>query len=259
MVGLDMGPVDSENQARQEQERGQTGKVAPRRRFTRAGLLAAALVIAVFMGVLFGSYLAERIQPSARSLRLTRAINRLLVFMRLRDPPACRVVFGTNLSGLAKAVLVYANDDPPQRIPPGDKWCDILIQHDFVTLKQFVHRRSDSVEGESDVAMNVNAAGRSISELPHDMVLFFETDFGRVVGRRKALAKDRAFYKFAPCVDPNRKVYKKRWNQVGGPEILTTGHNRGQGCNVAFVDTSVKFVRTADLPKLKWKPDPNER
>jgi prepilin-type processing-associated H-X9-DG protein len=169
------------------------------------------------------------------------------------------VVFGTNLSGLAKAVRVYASDDPQERIPPGDRWCDILIEHDFTTPKQFVHRRSDSIEGESDVAMNVNAAGKSLTELPADMVLFFETDFGKDWRGTRGLMKDRGFYKVAPCADPNIKVYEKRWNQVGGPEILTTSHNRGRGCNVAFVDTHVKFVKTADLAKLKWKPDPNEK
>jgi hypothetical protein len=172
---------------------------------------------------------------------------------------ACRVPFGTNLAGLSKALRVYANEDPEVRLPAGDEWCDVLVGYDFCTPKQFVHRDSDSIKGESDVAMNVNAAGRSFMELPPDMVLLFETDFGKERGRRKGFIKDRAWYQTFPHSDPKTRVYSKQWNQVGGPEILTTSHNRGDGCNVAFVDTSVKFVKTADLPKLKWKPDPNEK
>ena len=104
-----------------------------------------------------------------------------------------------------------------------------------------------------------DAAGRSLSGLPPDMVLLFETDFGSGPEDRAGFIKDRAWYQTFPYGDPNTRVYSKQWNQVGGPEILTTSHNRGDGCNVAFVDTSVKFVKTADLPKLKWKPDPNEK
>jgi hypothetical protein len=254
-----MGPMDSESQGRQAQDRGQAGKRAPRRRFTRAGLLAAGLVIAVFMGVLLGAYLAEKTQPSGRTIGLRRMINRCLVLMRLRDPPTSGVPFGTSMKGIANALKVYANDAPQEKLPSGDKWCDILILGDYVTPKQFVHRSSDSIEGEPDVAMNVNAAGRSISELPPDMVLLFETDFGRERGGRKGFIKDRAWYQTFPYGDPNTRVYSKRWNQVGGPEILAARYHDGQGCWIAFVDTSVKFVKTADLPKLKWKPDPNEK
>ncbi|MHC4363383.1 MAG: hypothetical protein ACYSTZ_11190, partial [Planctomycetota bacterium] len=182
-----------------------------------------------------------------------------LVSLGIRQRRAYGMPFGTNLSGLAKALLVYSNDHPQFRLPSGDKWCDVLIQNDFTTLKQFVHRRSDSIEGESDAAMNVNAAGKRLSELPADMVLLFETDFGKKRGGRGGLMKNRGWYQTFPQGGPNTKVYKKRWNQVGGPEILTTRYNDGQGCNVAFVDTHVKFVRAADLAKLKWKPDPNDK
>ena len=174
---------------------------------------------------------------------------------------AGRVVFGTNLSGLAKALRVYVNDDP-HRILPGDNWCDVLVGLDFCTPKQFVCRELGAIEGESSVAINKYAAGRSFNELPGDMVLLFETDFGRERGRRKGLVKERAFYKLAPCMDANTRVYRNRWNQVGGPEILSVhyGHwHDEKACNVAFVDTSVRVVKAADLPNLKWKPDPNDK
>jgi prepilin-type processing-associated H-X9-DG protein len=45
------------------------------------------------------------------------------------------------------------------------------------------------------------------------------------------------------------------WNQIGGPEILTTENHKGDGCNVVFLDSHVEFIYTRDIHKLKWKPD----
>ena len=39
---------------------------------------------------------------------------------------------------------------------------------------------------------------------------------------------------------------------VGGPEDLTTEHHGGEGCNVAFCDGHVEFVRREELKNLKW-------
>jgi prepilin-type processing-associated H-X9-DG protein len=112
--------------------------------------------------------------------------------------------------------------------------------------------------GESDVAINKNVMGKKLTQVPPDVVLLFETDFGKDPAGRQELLKNRRYHRTFPCPDPNARVYKYRWNQAGGPEILTTKYNNGQGCNVAFADTHVKWVKTADLPKLKFKPDPND-
>jgi hypothetical protein len=42
------------------------------------------------------------------------------------------------------------------------------------------------------------------------------------------------------------------WNQVGGPETSTAANHSGEGCNVAFVDMHIKFVKTKELGNLKW-------
>ncbi|MHC4478228.1 MAG: hypothetical protein ACYTEL_21530 [Planctomycetota bacterium] len=169
-----------------------------------------------------------------------------------------RVVFGTSMSGLAKALMVYANDDKLRRLPPADKWCDFLVQYDYCQPRQFIRNRSDAVIGESHVAINKYLAGKSLNNVPDDLVLLFETDFGKGPTGRDELLKNRAWYELQPHGDPNARVYKYRWNQAGGPEILTTKYNNGQGCNVAFADTHVKWVKTADLPNLRFKPDPND-
>jgi hypothetical protein len=161
------------------------------------------------------------------------------------------------VSGLAKALKVYANDG--DILPPAEQWCDMLIMVDYTTPKQFVCKESDAIEGESSYAINRNVAGKELARFPDDVVLVFETDFGKEDGRRKGLMKDRAWCQTFPQGGSNTKVYKNRWNQVGGPEILSTEHHKGEGCNVAFVDMSVRFVKAGDLAKLKWKADPNEK
>jgi prepilin-type processing-associated H-X9-DG protein len=43
------------------------------------------------------------------------------------------------------------------------------------------------------------------------------------------------------------------WNQSGGPELLTTENHHGKGCNVLFVDGSVRFIKSEELVGLKWQ------
>lgn len=134
--------------------------------------------------------------------------------------PAYRIICGTSISGLAKRIWVYSKD-ANDTLPPADKWCDLLVGHDYTTPKQFICKASDAVLGESSYAFNRNLAGRKLSEIPGDVVLLFE------------------------C--------KPGWNVAGGPQLLTTENHRGEGCSVAFADTHVMFVKTEDLGKLKWK------
>jgi hypothetical protein len=166
---------------------------------------------------------------------------------------------GTNMSGLVKAMVVYANDYEPKRYPTAQRWCDLLIELDYTAPKQFYCRSSYAIEGECSYAMNKYVAGKDITKLPPDMVVLFETSFGIDPNGRTALLKDRAYYKAMPYGRAETPVYEKQWNQVGGPELLTVENHEGDGCHVAFADTHAEFVKAADLAKLKWKPDPNEK
>ncbi len=174
----------------------------------------------------------------------------------------CGVVCGTNVYGLARAMIVYARDTESGRLPLADQWCDLLIMRDYCNVKHFVCKESDAIEGESSYALNKNVAGKRLSELAADVVLLFETDLGKDKKGRKGFLKDRTWYQASYGATPNARgetrVYRDRWNQVGGAEILSTKHHKWQGCNVAFVDTHVDFVKTADLGKLKWETDRNE-
>jgi hypothetical protein len=102
---------------------------------------------------------------------------------------AFRMVCGTNMSGLGKAILVYTNDYD-DKLPTASKWCDLLIEHVEVTPLSF--RCKGAPEGPCNYAMNKNVEGLGASAQP-DMVVLFETHPG--------------------------------WNQSGGPEILTTDNH----------------------------------
>jgi hypothetical protein len=183
----------------------------------------------------------------------------VILWARLqRAPEAGHPRCHSNLRGLAKALMVYARDDIHGRLPDGEKWCDSLVGRDYATPRQFCCNSSDTVEGESDYAINEYAAGKELAGLPSDVVLLFETDFGKESGDRQEPLWSRAWYRTAGYGDPNRNVYKNRWNQCGGPEILTTQHHY-KGCYVAFVSVEVQRVEPNELPKLKWKADGNDK
>lgn len=157
---------------------------------------------------------------------------------------AQRTICSTNLQGLGNAMIVYANDYDGQ-LPPADQWCDLLISETDVYPGSLICPDSDAVEGESSYAININAAGKKLDELPADMVLLFETELGKEEGPRTEIIEARA----------NSPVYPKRWNQAGGPEIMSTPHSMHTdetGCNIVFIDGHVEFVSGDALQNLLW-------
>lgn len=140
-----------------------------------------------------------------------------IVILTLKDT-AARITYGKNLSCLSKAMLLYANNHSQFLTP--EKWCDLLIEHSEIVPENF--RCKAANEGPCNYALNENVAELGTSAQP-DIVVLFETYPG--------------------------------WNQVGGPEILTTENHEGKGCYVAFLDSHVEFIKAEDISKLKWKPD----
>ena len=131
-----------------------------------------------------------------------------------------RMVCGTNMSGLGKAMMIYSNDYD-DKFPTSSKWCDLLIDHAEVSPLHL--QCKGATEGPCNYAMNDNIDKLNINSAPPDMVLLFETHPG--------------------------------WNQSGGPELLTTENHQDDGCTVLFVDGHVEFVRTHNLKNLRWTPD----
>lgn len=179
---------------------------------------------------------------------------------RLSHKNLNRLISGANLNGLGKAILIYANDNNGQ-LPKAENWCDLLIINADVSPNQFVSHPTDVRVGESSYALNNGVVGIAVSEIPSDMVVLFETTLG--IGKsRKFIAKDRDFnangdYEFYECnkkyFGNSRKVYKDRWNQIGGPESLALSkNNQVYGCNVLFGNWDVKFTTLSELANLKW-------
>jgi prepilin-type processing-associated H-X9-DG protein len=176
-----------------------------------------------------------------------------------------RLVCGTCVKGLGTVFKVYAYDYD-DRLPTAESWCDLFICYADVSPKSFRCPESDVIIGESAYALNENIVGMKPSEIPGDVVLMFETSLGRTDEGRTGQVKSRGYFQFFAGPEPpemysqeqkkegNRKIYIDRWNQVGGPEDITTEYHKGIGCNVLFGDGHSEFVKTKDLGGLRWEP-----
>jgi len=190
------------------------------------------------------------------------AIGRV-AYLRINPPRqlASRVVCGTNVSGIGKALNVYVIDTERDILPTN--WCDALVKYDYTSWKQFICKRSDAIAGESSYALNKYILDKEFSQLPDDVVFIFETDFGKDPNGRGEPLRNRQCYLQGGFGDGETKVYKNRWNQIGGPEILTIKHHKeepyGEYCNVGFAGGRVRAIKAADLASLKWHPDANDK
>jgi prepilin-type processing-associated H-X9-DG protein len=179
--------------------------------------------------------------------------------------PPSRVICGTNVKGLGSSFAVYMNDHDDV-LPPADQWCDLLVLETDVSPNSLICPESDAIEGESTYAININVAGEK-NTFPADVVLLFETDSGWDGDSRTMPITNRKFYSMFEestigrsqnnQVNPNRRpqnnrVYPRRWNLAGGPEMLTTRYHEGEGCNVLFVDGSAEWVPSNEMHKLRW-------
>ena len=128
---------------------------------------------------------------------------------------AQRVVCAANLKGLGPAMFLYANDYD-DTLPTADKWCDLLTSH--VNVDPVLFRCASTTEGSFSYAFNENLAGRSMKDVPPNVVMLFEADAGP--------------------------------NAVGGPEMLVS--DRHEGCNIVFMDGHVEFIKESGIGNLQW-------
>ena len=181
----------------------------------------------------------------------------------LHEPPLPGMICTTNLSWIGKAMLIYLNDNN-EIFPEADKWCDSLIIYDDLNPSIFVCKGSDAKLNESSYAININLAGKNYADFSKDMVLLFETNFGKNSTGRDYLSSNRNWYQVlnqsSDKMDKRRlkdikekdKIYKDRRNQAGGPELLTTENHEGEGCFILFSDGHVEFIEKESIEDLKW-------
>ncbi len=136
---------------------------------------------------------------------------------------AQRLVCGANIRQLTSAIFIYANnyDD---KFPTADQWCDLLISKADVPEKSF--NCKSAPPGTFCYAINKNLDGLRMGDIHLDTVMLFEITGGR--------------------------------NIAGGAELLSTERHRGVGCNIAFVDGHVQFIRTENIGQLKWAADKHD-
>jgi prepilin-type processing-associated H-X9-DG protein len=180
----------------------------------------------------------------------------VVVTALLARPYSYRTVCRSNLGGLAQALKTYAADHDG-KLPPSAKWCDALMINADVYAGTLVCQSSDARKGESSYAMNKFVSDANFSRLPPDVVILFETDLGRDPNTKFRTGDntiDVVDVNGHPTVIRGTLFDKNRWNQCGGPELLTASHHGGKGANILFADGHVEFVLVKDFPKLRWKP-----
>lgn len=118
----------------------------------------------------------------------------------------------SNLNGLGQIMKLYS--DEFNRYPAKEKWCDMLIQKEGISLKFF--KCPNDKKGPSSYALNPNAEPNS----PGNIVLIFEA--------------------------------KPGWNQYGGKELLNPDNHKGTSSNILFKNGRVEFINKKDFWRLNW-------
>ena len=123
-----------------------------------------------------------------------------------------------NARQVALAVRLYA-DENEGKCPPAVNWCDAILNN----LPGPETLRCPQRRGEqSGFAFNAKLAGKTLSSIPPDTVLIFESDGG--------------------------------WNSTGGSETVLSRPPHGRNYYFGFADGSVRPVSRDELPQLRWEP-----
>lgn len=239
--------------------------------FTEAALFIALIILTINAVVLSGaaliiSSLTGELSSGKIIVLITISFLPVLI-LTMPGLNSCKRIVqieicASTLRNVGTAIKTYAVDHEYQ-LPTSGNWCDLLIIHTETNERYLDGYRdsSDAMFGESVYALNKNVVGMKLSEMPKDVVLLFETTYGRTDSERDTPRETRDY--FWKIYNPNEGVgiyraddlvYKNRWNQVGGKEILTTEYHKGRGCHVLFTDGSVRFVKKEDLDTLRWEP-----
>lgn len=140
--------------------------------------------------------------------------------------------------------------------PSAENWCDTLVIEGKLPPSFLICPSSDTRFGESSYAFNTNISGMKLDEVPANVVVLFETDAGKEKGKRHAFLESRAFwehYENKEKISNEQKVYKDRWNQHGGKEIIALKHHRQKGSWVMYGNWSREFVNPEDIDNLQWE------
>lgn len=123
-----------------------------------------------------------------------------------------------NVKKITLAIRLYA-DEHEGKCPPAPKWCDDITPNlDGRQILECPQRHGS----QGAYGFNARLAGRTLSAIPPDTVMIFETDKG--------------------------------WNTTGGNGEVVTRPPHGRNFVFGFADGSVREVNKEELPELRWEP-----
>jgi len=107
---------------------------------------------------------------------------------------------------LSWAIISYAKEHEGY-LPDAGKWCDLLIEHDKEISKDSF-RYSSSEPGIYNYAFNKHVSGLRLVDLPHNIVVIFESEGPwNLVGTEELLKKAHKNRKYVYILSPNGSVY----------------------------------------------------
>ncbi len=123
-----------------------------------------------------------------------------------------------NARQVALAVRLYA-DENEGKCPQAVNWCDAILNN-LPSPQSFKCPQREHEQ--SGYAFNAKLAGKTLSSIPPDTVLIFESAGG--------------------------------WNSTGGSESLLPRPPHGRAYVFGFADGNVRQVDREELPQLRWEP-----
>jgi len=166
------------------------------------GLAVAGIVVSGFMLLVSLAIMAGLLLPALAKVR------------QRTQTYTC----SNNAQKVALAVRLYAEENDG-KCPPAVNWCDAVASNlpgpDTFKCPQ---RRGE----QSGFGFNAKLAGRTLSSIPPDTVMIFESSGG--------------------------------WNFTGGPDDVVANPPHGRSYYFGFADGSVRQVSRDELPQLRWEP-----
>jgi hypothetical protein len=158
-----------------------------------------------------------------------------------------------NLRGLYISATLYSQENEG-RLPEAGKWGKTLVNKD-IGYKMFFCSIDEQAEADgislSSYAMNVEASGKKLSELPEDMVLFFCAEIEESKARQWRQEKQGEIFE---SQDEHSGKSKKMLALYGGPELISFRHDG----LVVYVEVNGGSRKSANPAELRWYIDPTK-
>jgi hypothetical protein len=123
-----------------------------------------------------------------------------------------------NARQVALAIRLYA-DENDGKCPPAVNWCDAILNN---VPGPGTFKCPQRPGEKSGFAFNAKLGGKTLSSIPPDTVLIFESGGG--------------------------------WNFTGGPEAIVSRPPHGRSYVFGFADGNVRQIGRDELPQLRWEP-----